>query len=506
MRHIAASRYLCTFAALALATVYGCSDDSSGDTTGSAGDSGTGGSASGGTAGSGGGAGDASTDAPIPDAGPPPQSCYDYRLDPVEEGLDCGGPCAPCDQLETAKYYVATDGDDANPGTIDKPFATWQKLRDVMQPGDLAYIRGGTYKSKLPGDTYAHCQWQGISGTEQARIRIFAYPGEQPVLDLSDVSSTTAANGVVLQGVNYLWVRGLRITGLAQNAGQPTQAGMGILESDNNIVEHVEIDNIGGYGLYIGTNSDDNLILNSDAHHCGDLFNNNGEGANGFMQTGNTGGQRNVFSGCRAWWISDDGFDLFAEDGEVTIENCWAFWNGYVAGKFDEAGDGMGFKLGPTSSDQSGKVQRFIRNNLAAANRSGGFDQNDANTGFVFHNNLSYGHLAPDFGFGWFWDYHPGEPSHEFRNNVSYANRVDLYSSKTKWTDDHNSWNGITVKDSDFESLDVSLLASPRRPGGRLPIVKAFRPSAGSALIDKGVDVGLPYLGKAPDLGPFERE
>ncbi|WP_242546186.1 hypothetical protein [Amycolatopsis sp. MtRt-6] len=27
---------------------------------------------------------------------------------------------------------------------------------------------------------------------------------------------------------------------------------------------------------------------------------------------------------------------------------------------------------------------------------------------------------------------------------------------------------------------------------------------AGSGLVDKGVDVGLPYTGKAPDLGAFE--
>jgi hypothetical protein len=32
-----------------------------------------------------------------------------------------------------------------------------------------------------------------------------------------------------------------------------------------------------------------------------------------------------------------------------------------------------------------------------------------------------------------------------------------------------------------------------------------FHPSAASVVIDRGVDVGLPYRGKAPDLGAFER-
>ena len=42
-------------------------------------------------------------------------------------------------------YYVATNGNDANAGTISSPFATWEKLATVLVAGDIAYIRGGTY-------------------------------------------------------------------------------------------------------------------------------------------------------------------------------------------------------------------------------------------------------------------------------------------------------------------------------------------------------------------------
>jgi hypothetical protein len=37
-----------------------------------------------------------------------------------------------------------------------------------------------------------------------------------------------------------------------------------------------------------------------------------------------------------------------------------------------------------------------------------------------------------------------------------------------------------------------------------LPDVTFFHLKAGSDLIDKGVDVGLPFNGSAPDLGVFE--
>jgi hypothetical protein len=32
-----------------------------------------------------------------------------------------------------------------------------------------------------------------------------------------------------------------------------------------------------------------------------------------------------------------------------------------------------------------------------------------------------------------------------------------------------------------------------------------FHPRAGSLVVDRGVDVGLPNRGRAPDLGAFER-
>ncbi len=34
-------------------------------------------------------------------------------------------------------------------------------------------------------------------------------------------------------------------------------------------------------------------------------------------------GQGIVFSNCRSWGNSDDGWDLFETDYSVVIENCW---------------------------------------------------------------------------------------------------------------------------------------------------------------------------------------
>ena len=44
--------------------------------------------------------------------------------------------------------------------------------------------------------------------------------------------------------------------------------------------------------------------------------------------------------------------------------------------------------------------------------------------------------------------------------------------------------------------------AQAQQPG---PTVGFLHPAPGGALIDRGVDVGYPFRGVAPDLGAFER-
>jgi len=41
--------------------------------------------------------------------------------------------------------YVATTGNDSNPGTETSPYLNIQKAIDAAAPGDTIYIRGGTY-------------------------------------------------------------------------------------------------------------------------------------------------------------------------------------------------------------------------------------------------------------------------------------------------------------------------------------------------------------------------
>jgi len=79
------------------------------------------------------------------------------------------------------EYYVATDGNDNNPGTIEQPFRTVQKAADIAQPGDTIYIRTGTYRETII---------PASSGNSFAPITFKAYPGEKAVISGADIIDT----------------------------------------------------------------------------------------------------------------------------------------------------------------------------------------------------------------------------------------------------------------------------------------------------------------------------
>ncbi|MCI0396630.1 MAG: DUF1565 domain-containing protein [Chloroflexi bacterium] len=71
-------------------------------------------------------------------------------------------------------YYVAINGDDANPGALDQPWRTIQHAADTLEPGDTVYVRAGTYHEAV---TLSH------SGQPGNPITFAARPGEAAVLD-----------------------------------------------------------------------------------------------------------------------------------------------------------------------------------------------------------------------------------------------------------------------------------------------------------------------------------
>ena len=396
---------------------------------------------------------------------------------------------------EVADYYVSPAGDDTNPGDIDHPFKSFEKAHSVVVAGDLVYFRGGTYHPRDP--TLNTTMLTGTSGTADHPIRFWAYPGETVVFDFSTITnSSDTLWGIWFSGDYWHW-KGIDIVGTPQFAGQNMSTGFRVESSSYCIFEQMGFHDNFGTGFVLHGTSTGNLILNCDAYNNQDPIDAY-ENSNGFMSVTDEGTE-NTFRGCRAWWNCDDGFDHFNGNGVVIHEECWAFWNGYVPGTFEVAGNGMGFKLGESQYSQ-GIVTRVARNCLAFENLAWGFDQNDLDDKIQLDNCTAYRNdVGVRLG-------HKGQ-LHIVQNCISYASTtLDAFVNAGS-VDDHNSWNGgVTVTDADFVSVDSTGVDGPRGADGSLPVLDFLRLAPGSDLIDKGVDVGLPYLGAAPDLGAYERE
>jgi hypothetical protein len=395
---------------------------------------------------------------------------------------------------ETAKYYVATNGNDSNPGTnIAQPFATLGKAASNAVPGDLVYVRGGTYSvsSKI--------SLKKLASTTQP-IRIRAYPGEMPVLDFSTEPGGGSGNdGIAISG-NYYRLCGLVIT----NAGHNSIS----IAGSNNIVERCVSLGARDTGFHItggngGTATpSSNTFLNCDSVRSYDAP--VGGNADGFTAKWSLG-PGNVFSGCRAWENSDDDWDLWMGTQPVLITNCWAFraaTNVWDPNNTQFNGNGNGFKLG---GNGTATPHRLV-NCLSFGNSAWGVDQNnnaagqkvDQNT--VWNNGsgaINLDHLGSQYG--------SLQSSHVVRNNVAIGAFAIGGTATYPAVQLSNTWQVLPdVNTNDFLSTDYTWAMGPRRDDGSLPETPFLRPVPAGRLVDKGANLGCPFTGSAPDLGAFE--
>ena len=82
-----------------------------------------------------------------------------------------------------------------------------------------------------------------------------------------------------------------------------------------------------------------------------------------------------VFRGCRAWWNSDDGYDLFKQEEPVIIEDCWSMGAGCTTGggrKPPEAGFPPAFRHPAVSLTKAGMSDCLSMEHPRTLGRMGG--------------------------------------------------------------------------------------------------------------------------------------
>ena len=401
-----------------------------------------------------------------------------------------------------AEYYVSPTGSDSAAGSQSAPFATVQKANNSAAAGDTIWMRGGTYS------TTGQITLSKSGTSDTNRTKIWAYAGEVPILDFSNYSLASSSSDKPAITVTGSWMhlKGLEI-GPAK-VGSSGSHSYSLLRTSgsasNNTFELLNIHNGFGPGLFIDTGNGGNLILNCDSHDNYDVNGSQGDGQNGdgFGVHYQTSGPSTIIRGCRAWGDADDGFDLISQEVPVTVENNWAFGIGLGGG------NGNGFKMG---SSKTG-IRHIVQNNVAWKCKASGFYANHSTGGNNWYNNTSYNNgtqynmLASSFDSSGSVSGTitlSGAKAHVMRNNIGFPNdNTNMGGVDTA----NNTWDlNITPAASDFASISDTGCTGPRAADGSLPSACAMlKLTAGSKMIDKGKDVGLPYVGSAPDLGAYE--
>lgn len=426
-------------------------------------------------------------------------------------------------QLLSAANFYAAPGASGSGSSYDDPgnFATARGSLDMY---DTIYMKGGQYD-------FTEKVTISKSGSATKNKVIASYPGERAILDFRN--EPYGERGISIStDVQYVHLLNLTIRYTGKNAI--------ICYGSNCRIEGIDTYGNGDTGIQMKTGGG-NYILNCDSHDNFDYKSsgpNYGGNADGFADKQYAATGVNIYENCRAWNNSDDGWDFFQRSGAKTImKNCIAYQNGAASydmttnpratgvdksffdgligtsqtvtrdkkttfsgtislDKFPNYGNGNGFKIGGDRTNNDIELYHC----LSVGNFARGFDQNNNAGPMVVYNGSAYLNGC-NYGFS-----EISGSSLTIKNCLSLNSMSSDYFKCPTVVSSNNSWNtsGISCSSADFLSTDTVGLMTTRLPDGSIPVTSFFRLTESSDLIDRGVEVGLPYSGTAPDLGCYE--
>lgn len=407
-------------------------------------------------------------------------------------------------------YFVAVDGSDTNQGSIEAPFASLQKAQSLVQPGDVVYIRGGVYKitqeqimSYSVDGVWAYVFDMQTKGTKKAPICYWGYEGERPVFDLSAVKPQGKRVMAFYVKGSYLHFKNFEVVGTQVTITGRTQSECFRNDGGNyNTYENLAMHDGMAIGFFL-LKGMHNTVLNCDAYNNFENISGDGKGGNidGFgAHPDSAGSVGNSFKGCRAWYNSGDGFDLINAFTTVTVEDCWAFYNGFEPETSNSAGEGFGFKAGGYGMDAKAKIperipMHVVKNCIAFNNRNHGFISNRHLGGVEFQNNTAFKNHTNYNMLNRKSIEDPVEAEgykHVMKNNISFGPRsgkhiINIAAGKCTLVNNTFGPEEIAVTSADFVSINASELFAPRNEDGSLPEIDFLKVKKSSPLHSNGI-------------------
>jgi parallel beta-helix repeat protein len=366
-------------------------------------------------------------------------------------------------------YYVAPNGSDSNDGSLASPWATLNHAIREAEPGDTIMMREGSYETN---EVWINRD-RGLGGAEGQYLTIKSCPGE--------TASVGGSRRIILEA-DFVRIEGLhfrlpyRISGrgegnqILNNTFQGPQPSYGAIEYGgiNSLIQgnRIEITEGGGslhHGIYLhyGTG---NIVRNNTISGTG------GYGIHVYDE--------NKYGGSMPRYE-----DILIEGNFVTNANssCIILSAGESTSLAVEM-DGVIVRRNIVTNCDDGITVRYygqirnveIYNNTVYDNRDDGISISAYDVDIV-----------------------------SIKNNILSSNGNRQISISSSWTHlvvSHNLYHQPESIGSGAND-DAPIFGDPLFIN---PSTGDFHLQAGSPAIDAGVDVGLPYVGAAPDLGAFE--
>ena len=176
------------------------------------------------------------------------------------------------DRCLLSSYFVASTGNDHNPGTITQPFATIQHALNVAtNPGDTVNVRAGTYHEKI--------FFPASGSATGGYITLQAYSGEHVILNGTGVPSSDRGFGndmMQMHNISYVKLIGFEIendtgTSSVDASGVHAEGSGSHIEIRNNVIHNILGVHAMGISIYGSslTTPIDNIIIDSNTiYNC----------------------------------------------------------------------------------------------------------------------------------------------------------------------------------------------------------------------------------------------